>query len=197
MSNPTQRNNARVIGSGPTTFLLAHGFGTDQTAWRAQATALAAHCRVVLFDHVAAGGSDLAAYSPRRYQSLHSYSTDLLELVDELDVTDATLVGHSINADRPELAQEFAANLQAIRPDIALGVAKVIFESDHREELEKLDLPTLVLQSQSDVAVPVEVGGYLARHIRGAKLEMLDATGHFPHWSAPEKVTQAILSFAN
>ena len=30
------RNNVRVVGSGAKTIVLAHGFGTDQTAWRRQ-----------------------------------------------------------------------------------------------------------------------------------------------------------------
>lgn len=52
--------------------------------------------RVVLFDHVGAGGSDFDAYSPRRYQSLHSYANDMLELLSELDIENAIYVGHSM-----------------------------------------------------------------------------------------------------
>ena len=47
--------------------VFAHGFGCDQNMWRFVAPAFEDDFRVVLFDHVGAGGSDLAAYDPDRY----------------------------------------------------------------------------------------------------------------------------------
>ena len=47
--------------------LFAHGFGCDQNMWRFVAPAFEDDYRVVLFDHVGAGGSDLSAYDPERY----------------------------------------------------------------------------------------------------------------------------------
>ena len=44
--------------------LFAHGFGCDQNMWRFVAPAFEDDYRVVLFDHVGAGGSDLSAYDP-------------------------------------------------------------------------------------------------------------------------------------
>jgi sigma-B regulation protein RsbQ len=100
------------------------------------------------------------------------------------------------NADKPELARHFAETLSEIRPDIALAVARIIFQSDHRADLGKLTVPTLVVQSMSDAAVPMAVGEYLASHIPNAELLVLDATGHLPHLSAPDAVTAAIRAFA-
>ena len=42
--------------------MLAHGFGCDQNMWRLVAPALARDFRVVLFDHVGSGRSDLSAW---------------------------------------------------------------------------------------------------------------------------------------
>ncbi len=78
--------------------LFAHGFGCDQTMWRAVAPGFAADHRVVTFDHVGAGGSDPSAYDPQRYASLHGYAGDLVDVVRELDLTDVVLVGHSVSA---------------------------------------------------------------------------------------------------
>ena len=50
--------------------VFAHGFGCDQNMWRFVAPAFEADHRVVLFDHVGAGGSDLSAYDPERYATL-------------------------------------------------------------------------------------------------------------------------------
>jgi sigma-B regulation protein RsbQ len=97
------------------------------------------------------------------------------------------------NRDRPALGEAFARSLGALRPDIAQSVARAIFESDHRARLGQVEVPTLILQSRHDVAVPVQVGEYLARHLRRSRLVLLEAEGHLPHLSAPDQVTAAIL----
>ncbi len=99
------------------------------------------------------------------------------------------------NPERPELADVFAATLMAIRPDILIAVARLIFQSDHRADLPTHPIPTLIVQSRDDIAVPVEVGEYLAQHIPHAELDIIDARGHFPHVSAPAAVIKAICSY--
>ncbi len=78
--------------------LFAHGFGCDQNMWRYVAPAFEDDFRVVLFDHVGAGRSDLAAYDPERYGSLDGYADDVAEICRELDLRDATFVGHSVSS---------------------------------------------------------------------------------------------------
>jgi sigma-B regulation protein RsbQ len=93
------RNNVTERGrrNGPP-MLLAHGFGCDQNMWRFVAPAFEDDYRVVLFDHVGAGGSDLAAYDHDRYDSLDGYARDVLEVCAALELTDVTFVGHSVSA---------------------------------------------------------------------------------------------------
>jgi sigma-B regulation protein RsbQ len=78
--------------------LFAHGFGCDQNMWRYVWPRFADDYRVVLFDHVGAGGSDLSAYDPARYSSLRGYAEDVIEICRELDLRDVVLVGHSVSA---------------------------------------------------------------------------------------------------
>jgi sigma-B regulation protein RsbQ len=78
--------------------VFAHGFGCDQNMWRLVAPAFETDFRTILFDQVGAGGSDLAAYDPQKYGSLHGYAADLVELVRDLGVTGAVFVGHSVSA---------------------------------------------------------------------------------------------------
>ncbi len=92
------RNNVRIVGGGRRTMILAHGYGCDQTMWRHLVDAFARDHRVVLFDYVGAGGSDLSAYDPGRYGSLAGYAEDVLEICRALDVHDAVFVGHSVSA---------------------------------------------------------------------------------------------------
>jgi len=92
-----ERNHINILGNGTQTIIFAHGFGSDQTAWRHQVAAFASDYRIVLFDHVGAGKSDFSAYSPHRYSSLYSYAEDLLEICHELKLTNSILVGHSVS----------------------------------------------------------------------------------------------------
>ena len=95
---PSIRNNVRISGNpeGPP-LVFAHGFGCDQMMWRRVAPAFEATHRVVLFDHVGAGGSDASGYRPERYATLTAYARDLLELLDELALEDVVFVGHSVS----------------------------------------------------------------------------------------------------
>lgn len=78
--------------------VFAHGFGCDQNMWRHVAPAFENDFKVVLFDHVGAGGSDPTAYDPERYARLEGYADDVLTLCRELDLTDVVFVGHSVSA---------------------------------------------------------------------------------------------------
>jgi len=91
------RNHVTETGSGQP-MLFAHGFGCDQNMWRYVAPAFAESHRVVLFDHVGAGRSDLSAYSPQKYASLDGYADDIIEICEELDLRDVIYVGHSVAA---------------------------------------------------------------------------------------------------
>jgi sigma-B regulation protein RsbQ len=93
------RNNVHDLGLRTgRPMLFAHGFGCDQTMWRQVAPAFEADHRVVLFDHVGSGRSDLSAYSPDRYASLDAYAEDVLDIVRYLDLNNAIFVGHSVSA---------------------------------------------------------------------------------------------------
>ncbi len=78
--------------------LYAHGFGCDQQMWRLVTPAFEDEHRIVLFDHVGAGGSDHSAYDRDRYGSLDGYAEDVLEVCQELDLTRVIFVGHSVSA---------------------------------------------------------------------------------------------------
>jgi sigma-B regulation protein RsbQ len=78
--------------------MFAHGFGCDQNMWRLVWPRFADRYRIVLFDHMGCGGSDLRAYDERRYSSLRGYADDVLAICRELDLNDVVFVGHSVSA---------------------------------------------------------------------------------------------------
>jgi sigma-B regulation protein RsbQ len=93
-----RRNNVNVTGSGKRAIVFAHGFGCDQAMWAPVARNFECDFRVVLFDYVGHGQSDLSAYSAERYSSLSGYADDVVEIGRTLGLENAVFVGHSVSA---------------------------------------------------------------------------------------------------
>jgi sigma-B regulation protein RsbQ len=92
------RHNIRLHGRGTRPLVLAHGFGCDQNMWRDIVPAFEDSHRIILFDHLGAGGSDLSAYDRRRHATLDGYATDVLSILEALDLRAVDFVGHSAGA---------------------------------------------------------------------------------------------------
>jgi sigma-B regulation protein RsbQ len=93
------RHNVAVSGrsDGPS-LMFAHGFGCDQHMWRFVAPRFEGQFRVILFDHMGAGGSAVSEYDSDRYSSLRGYASDVLDICGALELEDVTFVGHSVSA---------------------------------------------------------------------------------------------------
>ena len=93
------RNNVRVGGrEDGQPMIFAHGFGCDQNMWRYVAPAFEDRYKIVLFDHVGSGNSDLSQYSSEKYSDLRGYAADVLEICSALDLQRSIFVGHSVAA---------------------------------------------------------------------------------------------------
>jgi sigma-B regulation protein RsbQ len=112
VGNVLARNNVQVSGvPAGRPIVFAHGFGCDQEMWRFVAPDFEVDHRVVRFDHVGSGSSDLSAYDPAKYNSLRGYAADVVEILRELELTDAVFVGHSVSAMIGVLAAQQAPEL--------------------------------------------------------------------------------------
>jgi sigma-B regulation protein RsbQ len=96
--NVSIRNNVKSFGKGLQPMLFAHGFGCDQNMWRFVTPAFEEEYRIILFDYVGAGKSNIAAYNPERYSSLRGYAQDVLDICEELQLQDVIFVGHSVSS---------------------------------------------------------------------------------------------------
>jgi sigma-B regulation protein RsbQ len=93
------RNNVRISGkSGAETVMFAHGFGCDQNMWRLLEPVYGLRYRTLLFDLVGSGNSDLSAYDHKKYDTLHGYADDVLEILHEFGEGPTIFVGHSVSA---------------------------------------------------------------------------------------------------
>lgn len=122
---------------------------------------------------------------------------DLLASVDSNYLGWSTAIAPVImgRPDRPELAQELEDSFCRTDPDIARQFARVTFLADNRSDLQRVAVPTLVLQCTDDVIAPVEVGRYVRDQLPDSTITLLHATGHCPHLSAPQETTAAIEQF--
>lgn len=257
------RNDVHVSGvEGGPAIVLGPGFGCDQTMWAEVTPAFEQTHRVVLFDHVGSGASDLTAYDPQRHGTLDGYARDLLEILAALELTQVTFVGHSVSAmigvlaanaqpgriarlimiggspryvddtgyvgglsrsdvddllealdvnyaewsrsmapvamgtpDRPDLEDELEASFLRGDNDVARRFAHVTFLCDHRADVARVTVPTLILQSADDAIVPRTVAEYLHEQIAGSRLVVMQASGHYPHLSGPDEVARHIREF--
>lgn len=92
------RNNVSLVGDGSTTLIFSHGFGCDQTMWSYLIDHFTSRFKVVLYDLVGAGQSELSEYDANKYNSLDGYAQDLVEVIDEFTTGPVILVGHSVSA---------------------------------------------------------------------------------------------------
>ena len=151
-----RRNNVKVSGrEDGQPMLFAHGFGCDQNMWRFVAPAFEATHRVVTFDHVGAGRSDASAYDPARYDTLHGYAKDVLEICAALDLRRVIFVGHSVSS--------------------MIGALAAI------EEPARFDALVMVGPSPRYVDAPGYVGGFSRADVDGL-LESLES--NYLGWSA-------------
>jgi len=257
-----RRNNVTILGSGTQPMLFAHGFGCDQNMWRFVTPYFESDYKLVLFDYVGSGRSDLSAYDAARYGSLEGYAQDVLDLVHALDLNDVIFVGHSVssmvgilaanrepdrferliligpspryindapyvggferkdieglfemmdrnfigwanflapaimkNPDRPELGEELTSSFCSTDPVIARRFAEATFLADNRDDLERVTVPSLILQCSDDMVAPTEVGEYLHRKLPGSTFRLMKATGHCPHMSDPEETVALIKDY--
>ncbi|XP_076950737.1 strigolactone esterase D14-like [Bidens hawaiensis] len=92
--------NARIIGSGKETMVLAHGFGGDQSVWDKVLPSLTQTYQVVVFDWSFSGAIDEpnTLYDPAKYNNYDAFSDDLITLLEELNLYSIVFVGHSMSA---------------------------------------------------------------------------------------------------
>ncbi len=151
----SQRHNVKITGVGAKPMVFAHGFGCDQHMWRFVAPAFEQDYKVIMFDYVGAGQSDLGAYDRAKYGTLDGYAQDVLEICRELNLMAVTFVGHSVSA--------------------MIGILAAI------EEPERFERLVLVGPSPRYINAVDYVGGFERADIEGL-LEFLDS--NYLGWSS-------------
>ncbi len=120
-----------------------------------------------------------------------------------LDTLDNNYLGWAANMapvimgapDQPELGEELTNSFCRTDPEISQKFARVTFLSDHRQDVEKCTIPTLILECTDDIIAPRSVGQFMQAAIPGSTLVAIDNVGHCPQLSAPDQTNAAIDAF--
>jgi sigma-B regulation protein RsbQ len=143
MIDVLKRNNVKVVGTGEETMVFAHGFGCDQNTWRAVIKAFENDYKIVLFDFVGAGKSDLQAFDYKKYYTLDGYATDILDICETLEIKNAIYIGHSVSSMIGLLAAnrkpDYFKKLIFISPS-----ACYLNDAEYSAGMEKEDLESLL-----------------------------------------------------
>lgn len=93
---------------------------------------------------------------------------------------------------KSEFSEELHNSFCRMNPKIAKHFARVTFLGDNREDLSKVSVPALIIQSNPDIIAPVEVGKFVNKKIPNSSFTQLDSPGHCPHLTAPEQTIKAM-----
>ena len=94
-----------------------------------------------------------------------------------------------------ELEQRAMELMSGIRPAASLTMLRAMADTDLRDVLPLIDVPTLVLHGESDARSPVEVGRELHARIPGSRLVVMPGTGHFSNAEAVELFNRHVREF--
>lgn len=94
-----------------------------------------------------------------------------------------------------ELMERVTDQLMQIRPQILYGDFLACDRFDIMEQLEKMDLPTLILCGEEDELTPVKYSQYLHARIRNSRLEILPKAGHMVMMESPRAFNERVKSF--
>src|ERR1700742_2509738 len=78
--------------------IFAHGYGCDQNMWRLITPAFEDRYRIIVYDLVGSGRSDLSAYDRKKYASLEGHARDVLAIAAAVARGPVVFVGHSVSA---------------------------------------------------------------------------------------------------
>jgi pimeloyl-ACP methyl ester carboxylesterase/class 3 adenylate cyclase len=99
----------------------------------------------------------------------------------------------SANSERDRIGRGIFER-SAATPQMTRTLLAMVVETDVRELLPSIRVPTLVLHREEEF-VPVEHGRYLAEHIPGARLVVLPGADHIPFYGDGEGYAEEIEEF--
>src|SRR5674476_963038 len=161
--------------------VFSHGWPLCADSWEAQMVFLASNgYRCIAHDRRGHGRSS----QPWSGNEMDTYADDLSELIETLDLKSAVLIGFSA-ANRPgaKVSQGmidsfWLQGMQAGHKN-TLDCIKAFSETDFTEDLNKFDVPTLIIHGDDDQIVPIGAAALRSsKLVRNATLKIYPGAPH-------------------
>ena len=95
----------------------------------------------------------------------------------------------------PELIERGVDELKRCKPEILYGDFLACDRFDFINEVDQIDLPSLVICGSEDELTPVKYSQFLHSRIKGSKLEILPNAGHMVMMEAPQAFNEKVGEF--
>ncbi|HVP78656.1 MAG TPA: alpha/beta hydrolase [Thermodesulfobacteriota bacterium] len=95
----------------------------------------------------------------------------------------------------PNLIEDGVAQMLTCRPGVLHGDFLACDRFDVMKEVEKIDLPTLILCGEEDALTPVLYSEFLHRRIKGSRLEVLPNAGHMVMMESAQAFNERVSRF--
>jgi pimeloyl-ACP methyl ester carboxylesterase len=95
----------------------------------------------------------------------------------------------------PVFIERGISDMMRCRPEVLYGDYLACDRFDIMNEVEKIDLPTLVLCGDEDELTPAKYSQFIHSRIKGSKLEILPNAGHMVMMESPDAFNERIREF--
>jgi len=93
------------------------------------------------------------------------------------------------------IAREIVMGGRLPVPEVAARTLDILASADLRDTLESVDLPVLLIHGSEDTICPVAAAHYMARKFLRVRLEIMEAMGHAPFLSHPDRFNRLVAGF--
>jgi non-heme chloroperoxidase len=118
----------------------------------------------------------------------------------------------TIHSDRPAFAKQFISDMFADPPSeeqidemyaetmktptsVATAIIRNVAESDLRDVVPEITIPTLLLYGEQSKVYPSDLGEWMHGQIPDSELVLFPESGHCPFWEEPDSFNAAVTSF--
>lgn len=137
-------------GEGKNTIVLLHGWGQNIEMMKPVGDRFKKYNRIIIIDLPGFGMSD----EPSSVWTLNDYVQCVKELLDELEITNPILIGHS-----------FGGKISLLYASMYKVEKLILFGSPFKQEIKKLSLKTKILKFLKTVPIINKLEGFAKRHI--------------------------------
>jgi pimeloyl-ACP methyl ester carboxylesterase len=94
-----------------------------------------------------------------------------------------------------DLIVKGTSNLMRCRPEVLYGDFLACDRFDLMKEVDKIDLPTLILSGEEDEMTPVKYSQFLHGRIKGSEMDILPDAGHMVMMESPQVFNEKVQKF--